>query len=86
MHIDFKQTTWERAFVKKEDEEDVLKVFKNDKINDSSDLTCYTDVDEWENLIDTGEQMTVEENKGNATIEIFMNKGQLIPTENNGAL
>ena len=77
MHIDFKVTTWERVEILEEKKEHVLKLLKEGKVSCSNDL--YNEQSESEGytnyncelLIDTSEQMSVEENKGSSTIEVW---------------
>lgn len=77
MDFDFKVTVWQRVNVPEEIEDHVLKAIKSGKITSAievyaflnevtSDIYCST-------LLETEEQMTVEENDGNSTIEVVEN-------------
>ena len=73
MHIDTKVTIWTRLHVHESDnEQEILKRIKegatiNDLFNEFDSL-------DYEVLYDTEEQITVEENQGNATVEVFASK------------
>ena len=83
MHVDFKVTTWERVelpdSLTEEQSESILDRIKSGIISTSNDL-----VEEVENLgkdtdysiiPETEEQLSVEENGGSSTLEVFINKG-----------
>lgn len=78
MNFDFKITTWERIQVEDDMEELVLSALKEGKIESSNDIYDYL-ADEGdanissERLMEVEEQMTVKENFGNATIEVYEN-------------
>lgn len=69
-HIDFKITIWERVTVDDDMVPDVIERIKNGSITCSNDL-----IDEGEYydgiLYDSSEQMTVEENDNQSTIEVY---------------
>lgn len=69
--IDFKITSWERCIIHKKDAETVLEALKNGDITDAASLYEFADPLDWETLDDVSEQMTVDENDGNATIEVY---------------
>jgi hypothetical protein len=79
MHIDFKVTSWERVVFDKEHEEAVLEALKNKTINCSNDLVNFLaergdhnfDCD---NVLESNEQMTLEENDNQSTIEFYGDK------------
>lgn len=82
MNFDFKITTWERVNVSKEQEAIVLEAIKSGEITSSSDIYDFLadkgDVNvESETLLETDEQMTIEENGGSSTIEV-MDEGKVI--------
>jgi len=83
MYIDFKQTHWERVFIPKESNSIILKAIKDGNINCPDDIYGFTKPDSFENLLYTNEQMTPEENNNNATIELFENKGDILPILSN---
>lgn len=69
--IDFKITTWERCVIHKRDAETVLEALKNGEITDAASLYDFTNPIDWETLNDISEQIPVDENEGNATIEVY---------------
>lgn len=77
MYIDFKVTMWERVQVPEGMEDLFLNKLKEGKITSASDMWEYSLELDCEPLIDTGEQMTVEENGNCATIEAIDEKGSL---------
>jgi hypothetical protein len=88
MQIDFKITTWERITISKESEQEVIKAIKNGEITDADDLfelfgdECFNEGI----LSDVSQQMTIEENDNNATIEIINDKGDTIFDNVNGLI
>ena len=75
MHVDFKVTTWERVEIPEEHKEKVKQAIKNGKVESANDL-FNLDLEmqlDCEMLQDTSEQLTVDENKGCSTIEIWEN-------------
>jgi hypothetical protein len=79
MYIDCKITTWDRAKINdEEDKKIVLNAIKEGKLRNESDL-AQLDIDiEWETLNDVSENMTVEENDGFATLEVFNDENKSI--------
>jgi len=74
MYIDFKVTTWERVEFdsKKFSEEEIKEKIKSGEIENATDLMDLLEGDcQLEQLNGVDEQMSVEENLGNATIEAF---------------
>lgn len=75
MKFDFKITTWERVEVPTEHEEKVLEAIKNGTITSSQDvfdlLEDDTDMIDCNVILETEEQMSVEDNGGNSTIEVL---------------
>ena len=73
-HLDQKVTTWMRtdfqidAFDEEEAKLIALKFLKSDKISEMP----------WYEIMDTQQTMSVEENGGEPTEELYMNKGELI--------
>jgi hypothetical protein len=88
MQIDFKITTWERITISKELEQEVIKAIQNGEITDADDLfelfgdECFNEGI----LSDVSQQMTIEENDNNATIEIINDKGDTIFDNVNGLI
>lgn len=77
MHIDFKITTWERVEIPPELEEVVTAKIKASVITCSNDIWDILNGDDCNcDIIDgTSQQMSLKENEGFATIEIFENNG-----------
>ena len=81
MYIDFKITTWERINVPKVLESKVKELIEKGNIKCGDDLYCHFadhDIKDYnllssETLLDCSEQMTVEENDGESTIEAYIN-------------
>lgn len=71
MKFDFKVTTWERLTVPQEDEQRVLEGIKDGSITSGDDIYGLNIDAECETLFETGEQMSVKENGGCATIEVL---------------
>ena len=88
MQIDFKITTWERITVPKELEEKVIKAIQNEEITNSEDLfEMFDDECFYEGILsDVTQQMSIEENDNNATIEILNDKGDTIFDNVNGLI
>jgi hypothetical protein len=75
MEFDFKITTWERVKVSKKQEEKVLQAIKDGKVNSANDIFNLLGEEgdmnvDCQKLDNVEEQMTVEENGGNSTIEV----------------
>ena len=73
MYVDFKCTIWERIEIPKEIEKELVDKIKSGEITSANE--CYGvfggDIDNnYELLLDTGEDMSPEENDGFPTIEI----------------
>ena len=79
MYIDFKITTWERAIINNGDEKAILEGFKNGTIGTPDEFPNDADIS-YEKLDDTDEYMSVDENDGFATVEIFNNNNEIIYT------
>jgi hypothetical protein len=88
MQIDFKITTWERISVPQELQEAVTKAIASEEITCADDLfemfgdDCFNEG----YLSDVSQQMTIEENDGNATIEVLNDKGETIFDNVNGII
>ena len=88
MQIDFKITTWERITVPQELQEAVTKAISSEEITCADDLIemfgdeCFNEGI----LSDVSQQMTIEENDGNATIEVINDKGDTIFDNVNGSI
>jgi hypothetical protein len=78
MHVDFKITKWERIEIPSESEAEVEKGIKEGKLRTSTDVWNILSVGEanLEELDDTTVQMSVKENEGASTIELFEERGQ----------
>ncbi len=68
MRVDFKITTWERVWVPKEQEADILAKLESGEITSAEDLLQHVDAN-CEKLFEVEEQMTPKDNGGCATIE-----------------
>lgn len=82
MNFDFKITTWERVNVSEEHEDIVLEAIKSGEISSAADVFDFLadkgDMNvETNTILETDEQMTVEENGGSSTIEV-MDEGKII--------
>jgi hypothetical protein len=92
MHVDFKITTWERVEFDEEHNEAVKQAVIDGKIESANDLINFLadrgDVNiDCEKLIEVDEQMTVEDNGGCSTVEIWEAVGttqQMVRTFGNG--
>ena len=88
MQVDFKITTWERISIPQELQEQVIKGILNEEITCSDDLyemfgdDCFNEGI----LSDVSQQMTIEENDHNATIEVLNDKGDTIFDNANGSI
>ena len=88
MQIDFKITTWERITIPQELGLKVIKAIQNEEITSADDLIemfgddCFNEGI----LSDVSQQMTIEENDDNATIEIINDKGNTIFDNVNGLI
>jgi 23S rRNA G2445 N2-methylase RlmL len=71
MQFDFKVTAWERVNVDEKDEQKILQLIKEGKINSSADIFNHCDSASFEMIAETEEQMSVEENGGSSTIEVL---------------
>ena len=72
MYLDFKVTVWERVFIPEEMRGEILKGLEDGSIQNQGDLPFDLDF-ESETMYDTGDQMSLEENEGQATI-IFVER------------
>ena len=72
MYLDFKVTVWERVFIPEEMKDEVLRGLEDGSIQNQGDLPFDLDF-ESETMYDTGDQMSLEENEGQATI-IFVER------------
>jgi len=74
-HVDFKVTIWEKVQIKDECLAEVIEKIKSGKIQSSNDLidTDYTDGDDgnYETIAETEEQLSLEDNGGESTIEVY---------------
>ena len=79
MKVDFKITIWERVRVPDNLSEEVLSKLKSGEISSSEDLYNFLeDGFESEFLLETGEQLLITENDGQATIEVVDEKRNII--------
>jgi hypothetical protein len=79
--IDFKVTTWERMSIDDDKLDDVIAKIKSGEITSSNDLFDIDPDCFFEGIVDeTTEQMTIEENDNQSTIEIINAEGETIFT------
>lgn len=71
MEFDFKITTWERVTVDPKDEKKILELIKSGDITSANDVFAYVFNAKCIKLDDVDVQMTVEENGGEATIDVL---------------
>ena len=82
-YVDFKVTIWERVHIDDESVEKVAEKIKKGIVTCSNDV--YSEFDErvaieCEILHETAEQMSLEENDNQSTIELFNANGETICT------
>lgn len=77
-HVDFKITTWERIELKDSQVEQVEKLIKEGKVSSASDMWSYFNEISCFKLSEVDEPMTVEENQGNPTVELFDADGNTV--------
>jgi hypothetical protein len=72
-HIDFKITIWERVIIDDDKVPDLINRIKDGSVMSSSDLfEVFDDECHYEGILyDTSDQMTVEENDNQSTIEVY---------------
>lgn len=78
-YCDFLIKVWERIKISDEIKDDFLLKLKEGKINDSDDALGIYSIDLLdcpETLLDTAETMSMEENLGEPTIEMFNDDGE----------
>jgi hypothetical protein len=82
-YVDFKVTIWERVHFDDADIEKVSEKIKNGIVSSSEDMfTEFEDrvAHDSEFLLETAEQMPIEENDNQSTIELFNSEGETICT------
>ena len=76
MNIDFKITTWERVLVPEDVGKEIFEQIKSGKIKSTNDI-FNSDFNEsgleCNHVLETDEQMSIEENDGQPTIEVLEN-------------
>lgn len=79
-HVDFKITTWERVELPEDIEVEVIDAIKAGKIKSANDLFNQFQHDDLfcDNLLDSNEQISLEDNKGYSTIEIEDHNNKII--------
>ena len=80
--VDFKVTVWERVTIDDDKMNEVIEAIKNGTIQNLNDLFLVLNDDcSCEGILsETIEQMTVEENGNQPTIEVLNSNGELITT------
>tara|TARA_B100001094_G_scaffold300809_1_gene326516 strand:- start:546 stop:818 length:273 start_codon:yes stop_codon:yes gene_type:complete len=78
MKVHFKITTWEELTVNEEDEKELLEDIKNGKITASYQVYQNYGSAKHEIILEVEEQMTVEENDGCSTIEVYDDYNNLL--------
>jgi hypothetical protein len=76
MKIDIKITAWERVQVPEDLEEEVLAAIKSGQLNTTEEILSFCEnsglgLAEWEVLPESEEYMSLEDNNGEATIEVL---------------
>ena len=72
LNIDFKITTWERVSVPTEHKDKVLEALNSGEIQTSNDLIEFIEDANFDGIMEeTSEQLTVEDNGNQPTIEII---------------
>lgn len=84
MHVDFKISTWERIEIPEGKESQVKKLIESGEIESANDLSEFLGGTSSERLMETDEQMTLEENGGYSTIEIHSGNLSITPIWKNG--
>jgi hypothetical protein len=82
-YVDFKVTIWERVHFDDADIEKVAEKIKNGIVSSSEDMfTEFEDrvAHDSEFLLETAEQMPIEENDNQSTVELFNSDGETILT------
>jgi len=82
-YVDFKVTIWERVHFDDADIEKVAEKIKNGIVSSSEDMfTEFEDrvAHDSEFLLETAEQMSIEENDNQSTIELLNSEGETICT------
>ncbi len=82
-YVDFKVTIWERVYFDDNRIDEVSEKINNGSVTSSEDM--FTEFDDRvaydsEFLPDTAEQMPIEENDNQSTIELFNSEGETILT------
>ena len=71
-HIDFKVTSWERIRIPEDKVADAIEKIKDGTISNAGEAMVGLGIDTGpEPVDDTCEQMSLSENEGNATIEVY---------------
>jgi hypothetical protein len=83
VYIDFKIATWERVNIDDETFDIIKPLLENGVIKDSSELIDYCAKNNSEYrfdgvIMECDHQMTVEENGGNSTIEVYGDSSEVI--------
>lgn len=78
MDFEFKITTWEKVTVDEKHEEMIKEKIINGEITSANDIFKFVEDATCEKIDDVDEQMTLEENGGMSTIEIFNDDNELI--------
>ena len=82
-YVDFKVTIWERVYFDDADIEKVAEKIKNGIVSSSEDMfTEFEDRVAYDSefLLETCEQMSIEENGNQSTIELLNSEGETICT------
>jgi hypothetical protein len=82
-YVDFKVTIWERVYFDDENIDKVSEKIKNGIVSSSEDMfTEFEDriAHDSELLLETSEQMTIEENGNQSTVELYNGNGDTICT------
>ena len=77
-YVDIKVTTWERVFIKDEDVDLVKTLMEAKQITRGNELWEHIEPDGLEELFEASEDMLLEQNNYNPTMELYDDKGQLL--------
>ena len=90
MHVDFKIEAWERVKIPENQEEAVLEALKTGKVQTSNDLVNFLADKggaDYDGMIpETEEQMCIEENDGQSTIQFYPEHKGSDPSWENGVV
>jgi hypothetical protein len=75
-YIDYKVTSWVRVYIDNSQIDEAQKMIKHGSL--PGDLIDELEPNEIENLLDVEEYLPIEENDGQATIELYSERSELL--------